>query len=150
MTKRILIILFLSIGTTLSSSDALQFKNGKALFEGPEDYMKCQGRTYAGEVCLDALKVWIKTNESQSFKAAKQVRLTASPWAAIPYFYTALDKKFADAKCNDSDLALAVKSALDLPEKNEQPERGQAIKIYCELCPKEFKKPNIQTKSVCK
>lgn len=144
-----LVLALAAAGWASSPARALEFKHGKAIMEEFEDYRKCQERTYSGDVCVDALKVWLKTHGADSFQAGKLVRKTASHWVAIPYFLAALENKNADAKCDDEDLGMAVQSAVQLPKKNAPRERVQAIKIYCALCAKTFRKPTIATKRLC-
>lgn len=129
---------------------ALEFKHGKVTLEEFDDYMKCQKRDYSGDVCIDALKVWLKAHPEDSFRAGKQVRLTAAPWLALSYFASAFEKKLSDAKCDDEDVKMSVESGIALASENAPPEREAAVKIYCNFCGTVFKKSNIMTKKLCK
>jgi hypothetical protein len=117
---------------SIELAQALRFKEGQVILDELADYELCQKRDYTGDWCHDALKRWVKQNAGDAFKAGKMTRKAMNHWVAVPFFHQAFEAKQGD--CKDSDVKLAVLSALDLPKSQNEEVIAQARKIGIETC----------------
>lgn len=126
------VVLFAFSLASIELAQALRFKEGQVILDELADYELCQKRDYTGDWCHDALKRWVKQNSGDAFKAGKMTRRIMNHWVAIPFFHQAFEAKQGD--CKDSDVKLAVLSALDLPKSQHSEVISQARKIGIETC----------------
>ena len=117
---------------SIELAQALRFKEGQVILDELADYELCQKRDYTGDWCHDALKRWVKSNAGDASKAGKMTRKAMNHWVAVPFFHQAFEAKQGD--CKDSDVKLAVLSALDLPKSQNEDVIAQARKIGIETC----------------
>ncbi len=128
------LFLTLIIGFTLLSntSSALLVKDGKAILEKLDDYELCQTRDYTGNFCNEALTDWVEKTPADAFTAGKLTRKHMNHWGAIPFFDKAW--KLGQGKCEDSDVKLAVLSALTQSSTNRKVVVDQALDISLNHC----------------
>ena len=131
------LILTALFSLVVSQADALRVKEEQVILDEIQDYELCQKRDYTGDWCHDALKRWVKEHPDDAFKAGKMTRKAMNHWVAIPFFHQAFEAKKGD--CKDSDVKLAVYSALDLPVSSYNDVVTQAKKIGIETCFEETK-----------
>lgn len=132
-TRFSLIVVLAAISfASIELAQALRFKEGKVILDELADYELCQKRDYTGDWCHNALKRWVKSNVGDAFKAGKMTRKAMNHWVAVPFFHQAFEAKQGD--CKDSDVKLAVLSALDLPKSQNEDVIAQARKIGIETC----------------
>ncbi|MDZ4085037.1 MAG: hypothetical protein U1E10_18995 [Bdellovibrionales bacterium] len=136
-------ILFLVV---VSQANALRVKEEQVILDELQDYELCQKRDYTGDWCHDALKRWVKEHPEDAFTAGKMTRKAMNHWVAIPFFHQAFEAKKGD--CKDSDVKLAVYSALDLPVSSNSDVVAQAKKIGIETCFNETKTELVAKASI--
>jgi len=129
-----------------SQADALRVKEEQVILDELQDYELCQKRDYTGDWCHDALKRWVKEHPEDAFTAGKMTRKAMNHWVAIPFFHQAFEANKGD--CKDSDVKLAVYSALDLPAGSHADVVKQAKKIGVETCFNETKTDLVAKASV--
>lgn len=109
------------------------------------DFDRCQ-KAYDSsgtEVCLDALRAYVKKNPRDAFDAGKRARLHFMHWVALDFFSIAFsppphrerspaEKKALRARCADPDVSEAIISGLSLPP--HYPAVAQAQKLVRESC----------------
>lgn len=109
------------------------------------DFDKCQ-KDYdssGSEVCLEALRAYTKKHPREAFDAGKRARLNFMHWVALDFFAQALipsgtrerspsEKRAAQQRCADPDVAAAVISGLSLPP--HYPAVAVAQKLLRETC----------------
>jgi hypothetical protein len=109
------------------------------------DFDRCQ-RDYdesGSEVCLDALKGYVKKHPGEAFEAGKRARRNFMHWVALDFFATALktpehrplaraEAKATRERCADPDVSAAVISGLSLPA--HYPAVALAQKLLRETC----------------
>lgn len=106
-------------GITVQNAQAMKIENGRVVLEKLDDFENCQGLSYSGKPCMDALDSWLQSHSEDYFNAGKKVRRAMNHWAAVPYFYRSINSQ--QGFCKDPDVWLAVKSALSLPEIEKTP-----------------------------
>jgi hypothetical protein len=99
-----------------------------------QDFDKCQKAYEAtgSELCLDALRVYVKKHPYEAFEAGKRARLNFMHWVALDFFAKAFEKKVSKERCADPDVGMAVISGLSLPP--HYPAVAQAQKLLRETC----------------
>lgn len=80
-------------------------------------FVRCQKEHASADsdLCLDALKAYVKRNPRQAFAAGKLARAHYMHWVALDFFAQALEKRASKKECKDPDLRAAVLSGLALP-----------------------------------
>ena len=146
-TRFSLIVVLAAISfASIELAQALRFKEGQVILDELADYELCQKRDYTGDWCHDALKRWVKSNVGDAFKAGKMTRKAMNHWVAMPFFHQAFEAKQGD--CKDSDVKLAVLSALDLPKGQNDEVIAQARKFGIETCFADMKNDLVTKASV--
>jgi hypothetical protein len=130
--------------TLLLAAAAGAQQQDKPKITAPGDFARCTER-WATDECLEALQGYVKTNPAKAFDAGKAVTLSATHWAAIPFFATALEGKPDGARCRDPRLALAVTSGLGLSnDEKDGPTLAAAKNILTVKCWNELQAPLLK------
>ncbi|MBN8542559.1 MAG: hypothetical protein J0L82_19370 [Deltaproteobacteria bacterium] len=143
-TAGLIVLVLFALG--ISQANALRVKEEQVILDELQDYELCQKRDYTGDWCHDALKRWVKEHPEDAFTAGKMTRKAMNHWAAIPFFHQAFEANKGD--CKDSDVKLAVYSALELPSGSYADLVKQAKKIGVETCINETKTDLVAKASV--
>lgn len=101
-------------------------KHRRVLLTSIEDFDRCQNEISYSDVCIEALKVYVKAHPKEAFAAGKAVRLRFNHWVALQFFAGAIDKATTE-QCADEDLGMAVVSGLALP--TDDPNLALANKV---------------------
>jgi hypothetical protein len=132
------------IGIGASFSGLARADQTTPRLSSPQDFAKCTDR-WGSDPCLDALEGYVKAHPAQAFEAGKAVTLALHHWVAIPFFATAFAGKVDRARCSDERVALAVTSALALPNEGPDAKRVAAAgNILTAKCWDELKAPIVK------
>ncbi|HTV17635.1 MAG TPA: hypothetical protein VMG12_03165 [Polyangiaceae bacterium] len=82
--------------------------------KSPEAFVTCT-ESWPTDMCLDALRKYVKANPGKAFDAGKAVTYGTTHWVAMPFFDAAFAGASKNASCSDERLHLAVSSSLALP-----------------------------------
>ncbi len=71
--------------------------------------------------CLDVLRDFVQENPHDAMEAGHFIRLNANHWVAMEFFEAAARSDFRpDGFCEEEDVAMAIKSALESPDFREE------------------------------
>ena len=117
---------------TMAHAYEVDRAHNRVLLESVEDFERCQDELGYADVCVDALKRYVKTKPKAGFAAGKAVRARFNHWVALQFFVPTLTKATAEASCGDEDLRMAVLSGLALPTSD--PSQTLAAKAATGVC----------------
>jgi len=107
-------------------------RHSKVVLASVDELERCHEDFPHSDICLDALKRYVKANPKAAFSAGKLARARFNSWVALQFLVPALTPATAEAACDDEDLRLAVLSGLALP--TDDPNQVLATKAATGVC----------------